>query len=106
MLGPTSPVSEESDFEEGEVSHSLKKSEIVEAASPVSDETNSDQEQGEIIDCPFWSSSGKLPSSDTREVGDNPCFPLLRSYLEILSLSPSSISLASETGDAGPNKLS
>lgn len=50
MLGPTSPVSEESDFEEGEVSHSLKKSEIVEAASPVSDETNSDQEQGEIID--------------------------------------------------------
>jgi hypothetical protein len=28
MLGPTSPVSEESDFEEGEVSHSLKKSEI------------------------------------------------------------------------------
>jgi hypothetical protein len=51
-------------------------------------------------------SSGKLPSSDTREVGDNPCFPLLRSYLEILSLSPSSISLASETGDAGPNKLS
>jgi hypothetical protein len=93
LLGPASPVSDASDMEEGERDNISKYdlSRGKQGLSPTS--LGDDGDSGASILSgdlgPFWSSSGKLPSSDTREVGDNPCFPLLRSYLEILSLSPS-----------------
>ncbi|VDI69437.1 nuclear protein NHN1, partial [Mytilus galloprovincialis] len=72
MLGPTSPVSDESDFEQEETSHGLKKSEIVDAASPVSDNTDSEQEEGEVtqsrnIDSVLGPASPVSDSCDTEQ---------------------------------------